>query len=159
MAQAGFYHQPNQPNAPGEDRALCFTCSVCLVCWEKTDEPWSEHERHSQNCPFMMGEYTHNVPISVIFASNPAVDATYRGMNVKVLGTSSIPSLIPVSNDDGLVSIFDISGKITRPHSFYVSQYDSHVLDKITQEFNVLTSEDGKFDYHYNKLIILVRLQ
>ncbi|XP_045481363.1 baculoviral IAP repeat-containing protein 6 [Harmonia axyridis] len=153
MAQAGFYHQPNQPNAPGEDRALCFTCAVCLVCWEKTDEPWSEHERHSQNCPFMMGEYTHNVPISVIFASSPAVDATYRGMNIKVLGTSSVPNLIPASNDDGLVSIFDISGKITRPHSFYVSQYDSHVLDKITLEFSILTSGDGSNSYPMEKSV------
>lgn len=39
MAQAGFYHQPNMS---GDDRALCFTCNVCLVCWEPTDEPWQE---------------------------------------------------------------------------------------------------------------------
>jgi baculoviral IAP repeat-containing protein 6 len=37
MAQAGFYHQPN---STGDDRAMCFTCNVCLVCWEPTDEPW-----------------------------------------------------------------------------------------------------------------------
>lgn len=37
MAQAGFYHQPA---SSGDDRAMCFTCSVCLVCWEPTDEPW-----------------------------------------------------------------------------------------------------------------------
>ena len=37
MAQAGFYHQPA---GTGDDRALCFTCNVCLVCWEPTDEPW-----------------------------------------------------------------------------------------------------------------------
>ncbi|KOB77776.1 putative survivin, partial [Operophtera brumata] len=62
MAQAGFYHQPSPS---GDDRAMCFTCLVCLVCWEKSDEPWVEHERHSPNCPFVRGEYTHNVPISV----------------------------------------------------------------------------------------------
>lgn len=62
MAQAGFYHQPSPS---GDDRAMCFTCMVCLVCWEKSDEPWVEHERHSPNCPFVRGEYTHNVPISV----------------------------------------------------------------------------------------------
>lgn len=32
MAQAGFYHQPS---VTGDDRAMCFTCNVCLVCWEK----------------------------------------------------------------------------------------------------------------------------
>ncbi|XP_021344104.1 baculoviral IAP repeat-containing protein 6-like, partial [Mizuhopecten yessoensis] len=36
MSQAGFYHQPN---SIGDDRAMCFTCNVCLVCWEPTDEP------------------------------------------------------------------------------------------------------------------------
>lgn len=37
MAQAGFYHQPTTAD---DDRAMCFTCNVCLVCWEPTDEPW-----------------------------------------------------------------------------------------------------------------------
>ncbi|VDO52328.1 unnamed protein product [Onchocerca flexuosa] len=37
MAEAGFYHQPN---SAGDDRVLCFSCFVCLVCWEPSDEPW-----------------------------------------------------------------------------------------------------------------------
>jgi hypothetical protein len=37
MAEAGFYHQPN---TTGDDRVMCFTCNVCLVCWEPADEPW-----------------------------------------------------------------------------------------------------------------------
>lgn len=61
MSQAGFYHQPG---STGDDRAMCFTCNVCLVCWEPTDEPWSEHERHSPTCPFVKGEYTQNVPLA-----------------------------------------------------------------------------------------------
>lgn len=77
MAQAGFYHQPN---SSGDDRAMCFTCNVCLVSWERTDEPWSEHERHSPTCAFVMGEYTQNVPLSVTLATNPAIDATYRSV-------------------------------------------------------------------------------
>lgn len=40
MAQAGFYYQPS---STGDDRAMCFTCNVCLVCWEPTDEPWFVH--------------------------------------------------------------------------------------------------------------------
>ncbi|XP_063908314.1 baculoviral IAP repeat-containing protein 6 isoform X4 [Zophobas morio] len=134
MAQAGFYHQPN---ASGDDRAMCFTCTVCLVCWERTDEPWSEHERHSPNCPFVMGEYTQNVPLSVTYATNPAIDATYRGVNVRVLGTSTVSSLLPTANAEGLISVFDISGKICRTHSFFVTQFDSHILEKYTQDFGV----------------------
>lgn len=63
---------------------MCFTCTVCLVCWERTDEPWSEHERHSPNCPFVIGEYTQNVPLSVTLATCPAIEASFRGLNVQV---------------------------------------------------------------------------
>lgn len=132
MAQAGFYHQPN---TSGDDRAMCFTCTVCLVCWEKTDEPWSEHERHSPNCPFVMGEYTQNVPLSVTYATAPAVDATYRGSPVSQVGSSGVNNLIATSNSDGLITIYDISGKIKRTHSFYVTQYDSPILECCVQEF------------------------
>lgn len=134
MAQAGFYHQPN---ASGDDRAMCFTCTVCLVSWERTDEPWSEHERHSPSCPFVMGEYTQNVPLSVTYATNPAVDATYRGVPINVIGTSSVSNLLPTANKEGLISVFDITGKIKRTHSFFVTQYDSHILEKFTQDFGV----------------------
>jgi len=43
MAQAGFYYQPS---STGDDRAMCFTCNVCLVCWEPTDEPWFVNTHH-----------------------------------------------------------------------------------------------------------------
>ncbi|XP_025829165.1 baculoviral IAP repeat-containing protein 6 [Agrilus planipennis] len=137
MAQAGFYHQPN---VSGKDRAMCFTCTVCLVCWERTDEPWSEHERHSPNCPFVLSEYTENVPLSVTYATSPAADVThsYRNMvPVNVLGTSSVPHLFATSNSEGLISVYDVTGKVKRTHSFFVTQFDSHVLEKLTQDFGV----------------------
>ncbi|XP_039282982.1 baculoviral IAP repeat-containing protein 6-like [Nilaparvata lugens] len=87
MAQAGFYHQPN---SAGDDRAMCFTCIVCLVCWEPTDEPWSEHERHSPSCPFVKGEYTQNVPLSVTYATAPAI---VTPAPTTLLATSSVPEL------------------------------------------------------------------
>ncbi|VDK62166.1 unnamed protein product [Onchocerca ochengi] len=59
MAEAGFYHQPN---SAGDDRVLCFSCFVCLVCWEPSDEPWSEHERHSPKCRFVHNYTNPNVP-------------------------------------------------------------------------------------------------
>ncbi|XP_057657017.1 baculoviral IAP repeat-containing protein 6 isoform X1 [Diorhabda carinulata] len=132
MAQAGFYHQPN---TSGDDRAMCFTCSVCLVSWERTDEPCSEHERHSPNCPFVVGEYTQNVPLSVTYATCAAVDATYGGQCIRVLGHSSVVNYIPAANNDGLVSVFDVTGKVRRDYCFYVTQFDSFILDKYTQDF------------------------
>ncbi|CAH0552135.1 unnamed protein product [Brassicogethes aeneus] len=142
MAQAGFYHQPNNS---GDDRAMCFTCTVCLVCWERSDEPWSEHERHSPNCPFVMGEYTQNVPLSVTHATNPAADATYRGAPLALLGSSGAPELVPAAYPDSLVSVFDVSGKVERTHSFYVTQFDSHILERITLDFGSWRNDDRKY--------------
>lgn len=153
MAQAGFYHQPN---SSGDDRAMCFTCTVCLVCWELTDEPWSEHERHSPNCPFVIGEYTQNVPLSVTYATSLAIDATYRGLNVKVLGNSTIPNLIPTATSDGLISVFDVAGKAKRTHSFYVTQFDSHILEKFTQDFGTPGFWTGNEDRKYFVLKITI---
>ncbi|XP_072390491.1 dual E2 ubiquitin-conjugating enzyme/E3 ubiquitin-protein ligase BIRC6 [Diabrotica undecimpunctata] len=132
MAQAGFYHQPN---SSGDDRAMCFTCSVCLVSWERTDEPCSEHERHSPNCPFVIGEYTQNVPLSVTYATCPAVDAMFAGKNINIVGRSSIVDLVPAADQDGLISVFDVSGKVRRECCFYVTQFDSFLVDKYTQDF------------------------
>ncbi|CAH1128208.1 unnamed protein product [Ceutorhynchus assimilis] len=134
MAQAGFYHQPN---SSGDDRAMCFTCSVCLVSWERSDEPWGEHERHSPNCPYVLGEYTQNVPISVTNATGPAIDATFRGGTLDILGASSVGKLLPTCSRDGLISVYDVSRKIKRTHSFLVTHFDSHILERITQDFDV----------------------
>uniref|UniRef100_F1KPF7 Baculoviral IAP repeat-containing protein 6 n=1 Tax=Ascaris suum TaxID=6253 RepID=F1KPF7_ASCSU len=66
MAEAGFFHQPNKA---GDDRVLCFACLVCLVCWEPSDEPWSEHERHSQSCRFIRNNANPNVPLAVTMSA------------------------------------------------------------------------------------------
>ncbi len=70
LAQAGFYHQPAQV---GDDRTICFVCNLCLVAWEQSDQPWSEHERHSPICQFIRGEITENVSFSSTVATQPAV--------------------------------------------------------------------------------------
>ena len=41
----------------------CFACHVYLYNWEPHDEPWSEHQRHAAQCPFMRGDPTENVPL------------------------------------------------------------------------------------------------
>ncbi|CAH4031478.1 baculoviral IAP repeat-containing protein 6 isoform X1 [Pieris brassicae] len=118
MAQAGFYHQPSPS---GDDRAMCFTCMVCLVCWEKSDEPWVEHERHSPNCPFVRGEYTHNVPISVTNATACAVPCP----NVKVVSKGNTGDLIATGTSDGKGSIWKFDCGLKLRKLFNLSPYDS----------------------------------
>ena len=111
MAQAGFYHQPNKM---GDDRALCFTCNVCLVCWEPTDEPWSEHERHSPSCPFVKGEPTQNVPLSVSYATQPAVKVASNssGSPVEHVGPTSAKDLVATSSKQGHISVWNVARRL-----------------------------------------------
>ncbi|XP_069689782.1 baculoviral IAP repeat-containing protein 6 isoform X2 [Periplaneta americana] len=125
MAQAGFYHQPN---STGDDRAMCFTCNVCLVCWEPTDEPWSEHERHSPSCPFVKGEYTQNVPLSVTYATAPATLFGEQGEEVASIGTSSVPELFATATQHGLVAIWNTSRQLKKEVCFYITPSDPVIM-------------------------------
>lgn len=117
MAQAGFYYQPN---VSGEDRAMCFTCNVSLVCWEKTDDPWSEHERHSPSCPFVKGEYTQNVPCAVTYASNPAVSNT---LEYDVISSSDFSNYICTSSaETNEITIWNIERQLKKLHTFPLSE-------------------------------------
>lgn len=50
MAEAGFYWC----GTPQEnDAAACFLCGKQLDGWEPTDNPWSEHKKHSPQCAFV----------------------------------------------------------------------------------------------------------
>lgn len=123
MAQAGFYHQPS---VTGEDRAMCFTCNVCLVCWEKTDEPWSEHERHSPSCPFVKGEYTQNVPLSVTYATNPAVSVS-DGFDV--ISNNEYTHLLCTSNNNkGEITIWSIERQLKMMYTFKISKFIDIIL-------------------------------
>lgn len=116
MAQAGFYHQP--VNA-GDDRAMCFTCNVCLVCWEKTDEPWSEHERHSPSCPFVKGEYTQNVPFAITAATNPATATT--GFTIMSNGIDS--NIVCTGNVSGEVELWKTKWQVLKIGSFNIREH------------------------------------
>ncbi|XP_041968992.1 baculoviral IAP repeat-containing protein 6 isoform X2 [Aricia agestis] len=133
MAQAGFYHQPSPS---GDDRAMCFTCMVCLVCWEKSDDPWVEHERHSPNCPFVRGEYTHNVPISVTNATSCAVPCS----NVCVVSKGNTGDMIATGTRDGKVNVwkFDCGLKLTK--FIHLSPYDSIFSGILTTDCNKVWS-------------------
>ncbi|XP_019902908.2 baculoviral IAP repeat-containing protein 6 isoform X16 [Esox lucius] len=132
MAQAGFYHQVGSPASTGDDRAMCFTCSVCLVCWEPTDEPWSEHERHSPNCPFVKGEHTQNVPLSVTLATSPAQFPTPDGTDkIACYGFGSCPHFLVAATKRGKICIWDVS-KLMRVHlKFEINPYDPAILRQL----------------------------
>uniref|UniRef100_A0A7N8WZL8 Dual E2 ubiquitin-conjugating enzyme/E3 ubiquitin-protein ligase BIRC6 n=1 Tax=Mastacembelus armatus TaxID=205130 RepID=A0A7N8WZL8_9TELE len=130
MAQAGFYHQPA---STGDDRAMCFTCSVCLVCWEPTDEPWSEHERHSPNCPFVKGEHTQNVPLSVTLATSPAQFPNSPDSSDKIAcyGFGSCPQFLAAATKRGKMCIWDVS-KMMKVHlKFDINPYDPAILRQL----------------------------
>lgn len=130
MAQAGFYHQPA---STGDDRAMCFTCSVCLVCWEPTDEPWSEHERHSPNCPFVKGEHTQNVPLSVTLATSPAQfpNSSDSSDKISCYGFGSCPQFLAAATRRGKICIWDIS-KMMKVHlKFDLNPYDPVILRQL----------------------------
>ncbi|TKS85135.1 Baculoviral IAP repeat-containing protein 6 [Collichthys lucidus] len=130
MAQAGFYHQPA---STGDDRAMCFTCSVCLVCWEPTDEPWSEHERHSPNCPFVKGEHTQNVPLSVTLATSPAQFPNSPDSSDKIAcyGFGSCPQFLASATKRGKICIWDVS-KMMKVHlKFDINPYDPAILRQL----------------------------
>ncbi|XP_030643061.1 baculoviral IAP repeat-containing protein 6 [Chanos chanos] len=129
MAQAGFYHQPA---STGDDRAMCFTCSVCLVCWEPTDEPWSEHERHSPNCPFVKGEHTQNVPLSVTLATSPAQFPSADGSDkIACYGFGSCPHFLATATKRGKICIWDVS-KLMKVHlKFEINPYDPAILRQL----------------------------
>ncbi|XP_026686483.1 baculoviral IAP repeat-containing protein 6-like [Diaphorina citri] len=120
MAQAGFYHQPS---GTGDDRAMCFTCIVCLVCWEPTDEPWAEHERHSPCCPFVKGEYTQNVPLSVTYATAPALAMTHAlNPDSTLVDITTLPGYIPLISRDSTVLVLNYIRQLKVENEFSVSK-------------------------------------
>ncbi|KAK7067356.1 hypothetical protein SK128_014936 [Halocaridina rubra] len=127
MAQAGFFHQPI---ATDDDRAMCFICSVCLVYWEPTDEPWSEHERHSPNCPFVKGEYTHNVPLSVTHATSPALSHSERAEEVAHISHTNSHQFIASATRHGSIVVWNTVKELKKEVNFSIDPSDSTILDK-----------------------------
>ncbi|GAB1609836.1 baculoviral IAP repeat-containing protein 6-like isoform X2 [Argonauta hians] len=134
MAQAGFYHQPN---SIGDDRAMCFTCNVCLVCWEPTDEPWSEHERHSTSCPFVKGEYTQNVPLLVTYATQPALLHGEATDNIECISTSSSKHFFATSTLNGNVVIWSTSRLLKKHCQFNLDPTEPVIAAKTGVQFEM----------------------
>lgn len=65
----------------------------------------SEHERHAPTCPFVRGEYTQNVPLTVNYATAPAITLNDR----VYFGTSSLSHILPTFSKKGVVTLYSVS--------------------------------------------------
>ncbi|ELT93547.1 hypothetical protein CAPTEDRAFT_223860 [Capitella teleta] len=128
MAQAGFYHQPS---SAGDDRAMCFTCNVCLVCWEPTDEPWSEHERHSPTCPFVKGEYTQNVPMSITYATEPAQLHGAPSDLIECISATSSDEFFATSGLHGDVVVWSMKQLLQKHIEFNIDPWEPVIAGKM----------------------------
>lgn len=71
----------------------------------------SEHERHSPNCPFVKGEHTQNVPLSVTLATSPAQFPNSPDSSDKItcFGLGTCPQFLAAATKRGKICIWDIS--------------------------------------------------
>ena len=71
----------------------------------------SEHERHSPNCPFVKGEHTQNVPLSVTLATSPAHFPNGHDSSDKIAcyGFGSCPQFLAAATKRGKMCIWDVS--------------------------------------------------
>ncbi|PSN56888.1 hypothetical protein C0J52_00682 [Blattella germanica] len=93
-----------------------------------------EHERHSPSCPFVKGEYTQNVPLSVTFATSPATVFGEQGEEVSCIGTSSVPELVATATQHGLVAIWNISRQLKKEVCFYITPSDPTITKSHNQD-------------------------
>lgn len=70
----------------------------------------SEHERHSPNCPFVKGEHTQNVPLSVTLATSPAqFPSSDCSDKISCYGFGSCPHFLATATKRGKICIWDVS--------------------------------------------------
>ncbi|CAG0888382.1 unnamed protein product [Cyprideis torosa] len=143
MAQAGFYHEPADS---GEDRVVCFACHCCLVNWEPSDEPWSEHERHSSSCPHVKGEFTQNVPRSLIDSTGPA--SFHRVDDIPAVIHSSSPNthpeLMATATITGDIVIWNVERQLRREQSLQVqlSSINASLLGRSGQRSMAIVDQE-----------------
>ena len=124
MAGAGFYYEPT-----GSDRAICFQCGICLLYWEPTDEPWSEHERHATSCPYVMGRFTENVPLLISDATSHA-QQHFSTQLISCWSSVYESNFWGTGSQDGVVTLWDLQHGFTPLRLLQVGQFDSNRVDK-----------------------------
>lgn len=68
----------------------------------------SEHERHATQCPFVRGDYTENVPMTMTEASHPARLCAVSGDTVVCVSTSMGTGLVAVGTEQGHLGVWDL---------------------------------------------------
>ncbi|CAH8438155.1 unnamed protein product [Heterobilharzia americana] len=105
LAEAGFYFPFKSP----PDRVLCFECLVSLASWEPTDEPWSEHIRHSPFCTMVSSPNLRGIPITFSWATETAQTQTISSDPITVLMTTTSKDFTATSTLNGGITIWDLS--------------------------------------------------
>lgn len=72
----------------------------------------SEHERHSPNCPFVKGEYTHNVPLSVTYATSPALTHSERAEEVAYISNTNSHQFIASATRHGSIVVWNTAKEL-----------------------------------------------
>lgn len=72
----------------------------------------SEHERHSPNCPFVKGEYTHNVPLSVTYATSPALTHSERAEEVAFISNTNSHQFIASATRHGSIVVWNTAKEL-----------------------------------------------
>ncbi|KPP76527.1 baculoviral IAP repeat-containing protein 6-like, partial [Scleropages formosus] len=98
----------------------------------------SEHERHSPNCPFVKGEHTQNVPLSVTLATSPAQFPSVDGSDkIACYGFGSCPHFLAAATKRGKICVWDVS-KLMKVHlKFEINPYDPVILRQLILSENV----------------------
>uniref|UniRef100_A0A1X7VLP9 UBC core domain-containing protein n=1 Tax=Amphimedon queenslandica TaxID=400682 RepID=A0A1X7VLP9_AMPQE len=120
MAEAGLYPLLNASATVSSlahskgDRTTCFTCGMYVHRWLSSDEPWSEHTRHSQNCPYVKGEYTVNVTARYTQATHPAVCVSSP---IHLISPSLNTTLVATVTLDGNIQVWQTK------HGLFLQEY------------------------------------
>ncbi|XP_018647595.1 putative inhibitor of apoptosis (iap) domain family member [Schistosoma mansoni] len=105
LSEAGFYFPLKFPL----DIVYCLECSVRLSSWEPTDEPWSEHIRHSPQCSFVSSPNSKNIPSTFSWSTETAQTHAISDDPIMVLTASTSTDFVTTSTVDGGITIWDLS--------------------------------------------------
>eukprot|EP00211_Chloroparvula_japonica_P001108 CAMPEP_0119126236 /NCGR_PEP_ID=MMETSP1310-20130426/5238_1 /TAXON_ID=464262 /ORGANISM="Genus nov. species nov., Strain RCC2339" /LENGTH=561 /DNA_ID=CAMNT_0007116387 /DNA_START=122 /DNA_END=1807 /DNA_ORIENTATION=+ len=127
LAKAGFYHQARS-NA--RDRVVCFCCGLALIAWERNEDPFVEHKKHSSACAFVRGFPTDNVCLPGITGGPPQAPAA-----------PAAPGRAKKPKSDLQLALDELNS-INMDYEEYVPQY---FMCPITQDIMVepVVAEDG----------------
>ncbi|KRY70076.1 Baculoviral IAP repeat-containing protein 5.2 [Trichinella pseudospiralis] len=90
LAKAGFYYDPIDSD---EGCVRCFFCLKELHDWQRNDNPWDEHVRHTikkgKPCPFIeLGKAEAELTVGEFFQlTNKRLDIVFEKLKEEVLET------------------------------------------------------------------------